>query len=79
MPGRDHHVDVRIPARLGRRMGADNNETAVGVGIVDDVMAIADGCIVGSSLKVDGDTWKPVDPDRAADFMARARRARGER
>ena len=38
---------------------------------VADVLRVADGCIVGSSLKVDGDTWKPVDPDRAADFMAR--------
>ena len=33
-------------------------------------------CIVGSSLKVDGNTWNAVDPDRAAEFMrlARARR-----
>lgn len=45
---------------------------------VADVLAIADGCIVGSSLKVDGDTWAVVDPDRAADFMDRVRRARGE-
>lgn len=44
---------------------------------VADVLAIADGCIVGSSLKVDGDTWKAVDPDRAADFMDRVRTARG--
>jgi hypothetical protein len=43
---------------------------------VADVLAIADGCIVGSSLKVDGDTWNPIDPDRARDFMDRARRAR---
>ncbi len=43
---------------------------------VADVLRIADGCIVGSSLKVDGDTWNPVDPERAADFMARARSAR---
>jgi membrane complex biogenesis BtpA family protein len=46
---------------------------------VADVLAVADGCIVGSSLKVDGDTWNPVDPARAADFMRRARAARGER
>src|SRR4030095_203439 len=26
---------------------------------VADVMRVADGCIVGSSLKVDGNTWKP--------------------
>jgi hypothetical protein len=43
---------------------------------VADVLAVADGCIVGSSLKVDGDTWNPVDPERARDFMARARAAR---
>ena len=46
---------------------------------VADVLAIADGCIVGSSLKVDGDTWNPVDPERAVDFMDRVRRARGGR
>ena len=44
---------------------------------IADVMRVADGCIVGSSLKVDGDTWARVDPDRAGDFMARARAARG--
>jgi len=43
---------------------------------VADVLRIADGCIVGSSLKVDGDTWNAVDPDRARDFMDRARAAR---
>ena len=43
---------------------------------VGDVLSVADGCVVGSSLKVDGDTWKPVDPDRARDFMDRARKAR---
>ncbi|MEX0310768.1 MAG: BtpA/SgcQ family protein [Tateyamaria sp.] len=43
---------------------------------VADVLSVADGCIVGSSLKVDGDTWNPVDPDRARDFMDRARKAR---
>lgn len=45
---------------------------------VADVLRIADGCIVGSSLKVDGDTWNPIDPKRAADFMARARTVRGK-
>ncbi len=44
---------------------------------VADVLAVADGCIVGSSLKQNGDTWNSVDPDRAADFMDRARAARG--
>ena len=44
---------------------------------VADVLRAADGCIVGSSLKVDGDTWNLVDPNRAQDFMDRARAARG--
>lgn len=43
---------------------------------VADVLRLVDGCIVGSSLKVDGETWNPVDAARAADFMARARMAR---
>jgi len=47
--------------------------TGVKHATVADVLSIADGCIVGSSLKVDGDTWNPIDPDRAADFMSRAR------
>ena len=43
---------------------------------VADVLKIADGIIVGSSLKVDGDTWNAVDPERAKDFMDRVRAAR---
>ena len=46
---------------------------------VADVLRVADGCVVGSALKVGGDTWKAVDPDRAQDFMDRARAARGGR
>ena len=43
---------------------------------VADVLSAADGCIVGSALKVDGDTWNAIDPERAVDFMDRARAAR---
>lgn len=43
---------------------------------VADVLRAVDGCIVGSSLKVDGNTWNAVDPDRAADFMSRVRAER---
>ena len=52
--------------------------TGVKHATVADVLKIADGCIVGSSLKVDGDTWNPVDPERAAEFMRLVRAARGE-
>lgn len=36
-------------------------------------LEFADGCIVGSSLKVDGDTWNRVDPARAKAFVQAAR------
>ena len=52
--------------------------TGVKHGTVAEVLRIADGCVVGSALKVGGDTWKPVDPERARDFMERARDARGD-
>jgi membrane complex biogenesis BtpA family protein len=51
--------------------------TGVKHATVADVLKIADGCIVGSSLKVDGNTWNAVDPDRAAEFMRLVRGARG--
>jgi membrane complex biogenesis BtpA family protein len=50
--------------------------TGVKHATVADVLKIADGCIVGSSLKVDGNTWNAVDPERAAEFMRIARAAR---
>jgi len=52
--------------------------TGVKHATVSDVLSIADGCIVGSSLKVDGNTWNAVDPERAAEFMRIVRKARGE-
>ena len=50
--------------------------TGVKHATIAEVLNIADGCIVGSSLKVDGSTWNPVDPARAAEFMRLARAAR---
>jgi uncharacterized protein len=52
--------------------------TGVKHATVAEVLRIADGCVVGSALKVDGHTWNAVDPDRAADFMGRVRAARGQ-
>ena len=43
--------------------------TGVKHATVRDTLKIADGCIVGSSLKVDGHTWNAVDPERAKEFM----------
>lgn len=51
--------------------------TGVRHATVADILKIADGCIVGSSLKVDGNTWNAVDPERAKEFMAIVKKARG--
>lgn len=39
-----------------------------------DLLAFADGAIVGSSLKVDGITWNPVDRARVQQLMTEVRR-----
>ncbi len=44
---------------------------------IADIFRVADGAIVGTSLKVEGSTWNPVDPDRAMRLMDAARAARG--
>ena len=51
--------------------------TGVKHATVGDVLRVADGCIVGTALKVDGNTWNAVDPERAKEFMRLARAARG--
>lgn len=50
--------------------------TGVTAETVEDVLAVADGAIVGTALKAGGVTWNQVDPARAAQFMTAARRAR---
>jgi len=41
-----------------------------------EIFAVADGAIVGTSLKRDGVTWNEVDPERAGRLMDAARAAR---
>jgi len=43
---------------------------------VGDILSLADGVIIASSLKRDGVWWNPVDPERAHAFMAEVRRLR---
>jgi uncharacterized protein len=50
--------------------------TGVQADSLAEILAIADGVIVGTSLKVDGITWNPVDPDRARRFTDTARGVR---
>jgi uncharacterized protein len=43
---------------------------------IAEIFKVADGAIVGTSLKVDGITWNPVDPARAGHLMDAARATR---
>jgi membrane complex biogenesis BtpA family protein len=43
---------------------------------VAEIFAVADGAIVGTSLKTDGITWNPVDPARAERLMEAVRAVR---
>lgn len=63
-------VGDAVPVLLNTGARADN---------IAQYLAVADGAIVGSSLKVNGHTWNPVDPERARAFMAAVRAARGGR
>jgi membrane complex biogenesis BtpA family protein len=50
--------------------------TGVRAETVDEVLAVADGLFVGTSLKRDGVTWNAVDPERASRFMTAVHRVR---
>jgi hypothetical protein len=73
-PGVTHFAETKaavgdLPVMLNTGSTVDN---------IGDYLAVADGVIVGSSLKVDGNTWKPVDPVRVEGYMTRVRAIRGE-
>jgi membrane complex biogenesis BtpA family protein len=53
--------------------------TGVKAETVAQILAIADGALVGTTLKRDGITWNPVDRDRAMRFMDAARAGRDHR
>lgn len=50
-----------VPVLMNTGARADN---------VGRFLEVADGVIVGSGLKVDGQTWNPVDPAQVTAFMA---------
>ncbi|MBW7455981.1 BtpA/SgcQ family protein [Paenibacillus sepulcri] len=49
-----------LPVIVGSGMSVDN---------AANILSECNGCIVGSSLKIDGKWWNPVDVDRAKAFM----------
>jgi membrane complex biogenesis BtpA family protein len=47
--------------------------TGVNLDNVERTLAVADGCVIGTHFKIDGNTWKPVDQARASRFMDKVR------
>jgi uncharacterized protein len=47
--------------------------TGVNIDNVADIMTYADGCVIGTHFKVDGNTWNAVDADRVHRFMDKLR------
>jgi uncharacterized protein len=73
------HVDL-ADLRTAKE-GAGDVPVLANTGVTHDnaeeTLAVADGIIVGTSLKVDGSTWNAVDPARAARMVKIVRAARG--
>lgn len=62
-------VGMNVPVLLNTGAKQEN---------IRQFLSVADGVIVGSSLKVDGQTWNPVDPGRVKAFMDEVRGFRKE-
>ncbi|MGD0610906.1 MAG: BtpA/SgcQ family protein [Anaerolineales bacterium] len=60
-------VNCRVPVVLNTGANVDN---------IGEFLKVADGVILGSSLKVDGYTWNPVDESRVKAFMAKVKEER---
>jgi predicted TIM-barrel enzyme len=43
--------------------------TGVNIDNVADVLSVADGIVIGTHFKVDGNTWNEVDASRVKRFM----------
>ena len=71
------------PLELVRRLKDEYPEAKVllGSGVtpesVPELLAVADGAIVGSYFKQGGNVHNPVDPERVQELMAAVRRIRG--
>jgi membrane complex biogenesis BtpA family protein len=76
MAGAEPSIDAVRAAKSGCGDTPVFANTGVKSTNVADFLAVADGAIVGSDLKVDGGTWNPVDPERAERFMAEVRKTR---
>ena len=50
--------------------------TGVNLDNVEEIFKVTDGVIIGSSLKINGDTWNNVDLNRAKTFMTKVKSIR---
>lgn len=50
--------------------------TGVNIDNVERILAVADGCVIGTHFKRDGHTWNKVEAARVARFMAKVRSLR---
>jgi uncharacterized protein len=73
--GPDPAVLREVKAAVGPDVSVLLN-TGARADTIGALLEIADGVIVGSSLKVDGQTWNPVDEARVRAFMAAVGEAR---
>ncbi|MDR1650070.1 MAG: BtpA/SgcQ family protein [Synergistaceae bacterium] len=64
------------------REGARGVPIIAGTGVneenADKMLRLSDGVIMGTSVKIDGDTFKPVDAVKAKRFMDRVREVRAD-
>ncbi len=73
----DYSLVVEAKEAVGDQVPVLLN-TGAKVTNIAQYLQVADGVIVGSSLKVDGYTWNPVDPARVKAFMAEVKRVRDQ-
>ena len=50
--------------------------TGVNINNIEEIFKIADGCVIGSSLKYEGITWNNIDPERVKKFMDKVNKLR---
>ena len=59
------------------RRGAGDAPVIAGTGVsvenAERMLSLADGVIMGTSIKFGRDTFRPVDPEKAAEFIRRAK------
>lgn len=78
-PAAGKEADTSLIRKVAGRV--TDTPVVVGTGVsaqnIQEVAKVADGFIVGTSLKKGGKTLSPVDPDRAREFMDRFRAVEG--